>query len=134
MRRALSHAACATVLASLVTGPARSAPAEEAAAPAPKEELSLLVAHGIAYARQALRAGGALAPYAFVMRADGGVGEPADFGAMPHETQQALRRDAKRAQPVSGRGEMVQAARPEGDDDGGSGGSALDLMRKMKKR
>ena len=27
-----------------------------------------------------------------LMRADGGVGAPADFGAMPHATQQALRR------------------------------------------
>ena len=65
-----------------------------------------------------------------LMKPDGGVGTPQDFGAMPHATQQALRREAS-AQP--GRGELVRRGRDD-DDDGGGATSAMDLMRRMKKR
>jgi hypothetical protein len=72
---ALTRAACAAALACLVAAPASVPSAEpgDAASSEAKEDVSLLVAHGVAYARNALRGGVGLSPYAFVMRADGGV-------------------------------------------------------------
>ena len=67
-----------------------------------------------------------------LMKPDGGVGTPQDFGGLPHATQQALRGGAGASQPSAQRRGHVHH-RPA-DDDEADGGSALDLMRKMKKR
>jgi hypothetical protein len=69
-----------------------------------------------------------------LMKPDGGVGTPQDLGGLPHATQQALRREASASQSrAKQRGHVVHLPGDDDDDDT-RGGSALDLMRKMKKR
>ncbi|MFT4627044.1 MAG: DNA-directed RNA polymerase subunit RPC12/RpoP [Myxococcota bacterium] len=66
-----------------------------------------------------------------LMKPDGGVGAPQDFGGMPHATQQALQREA---QQRGGNAMVRRGTDDDDDDDAGGGGSAMDLMRKMKRR